>query len=781
MDINLIMLVVVYIMILLVVLGLLVLLGIYAWDTYRKKTELNTPEWEKNKLNQIDASKLSVIDKEYIAKRIAKPKGVTPYASYLKLEDHGKEIYVRSFTISELPDDLKFAQTFAPLFNYENAISTAFIVPMDMDDVKKKLERSENVTEANYDGAVENGKKGLAREQARKNRNIRTWAKGIDDEGILMYNFGTLHTIFANSFEELNSISEDFRNKATTAKLQIVNCYGLQKEALKSQLPYNRVFSKKVFNKTFGIRMLKPVIFHPVDGDSVASIYNHTHAEFNQKGGVPIGHNLITKKVVNLDIFAKSNDGYTLIICGKTHAGKSLSAKELVIRNNVARGFKYCGIDSQKRGSRGEFAPVAEMVGGMNIPFRSNGKSDVRLNLFEIIETEIEDIDNGVTYMELAVADKVTELTSIIMRMVQKDAKIKSPQLLVDIKEIVTQSIKKLYDDMGVVEGDIDSLYEYKDGFKGNQITNSRVRKKFKILSDFYKNVITYTYKYKKRNENDKYKAGHYILTSMKEYIKEVNYCLNSGRILSQDDLNTCEIIDGEYIFKDENGITDYVELVRGTKIYFDGQSSVTIDPNCPYTNFDLSMLPDTEDKMTVRQVCMAFIKENFVNKNSMNPNRSNKINVVLDECHENFKDPYIVETIDVLVRTLRKRNGSAWLITQNVTDFDMSQTTKDIFKQAATKIIFKQERQDRDRIKEVLSMTDAQVDELLTLGGTGDLLDDSNQDAHAHRGEACIVNGSNVVYAKFEYEFFKEVEQKAVDTSTDIFEKTFGNKEGAA
>ena len=63
-------------------------------------------------------------------------------ADHIKLGDEGKTVYKRSFTIQVMPKKVRFASTFASLFNFDNCISSVFIFPEEASVSSRKLENS---------------------------------------------------------------------------------------------------------------------------------------------------------------------------------------------------------------------------------------------------------------------------------------------------------------------------------------------------------------------------------------------------------------------------------------------------------------------------------------------------------------------------------------------------------------------------------------------------------------------------------------------------------------
>lgn len=59
--------------------------------------------------------------------------------------------------------------------------------------------------------------------------------------------------------------------------------------------------------------------------------------------------------------------------------------------------------------------------------------------------------------------------------------------------------------------------------------------------------------------------------------------------------------------------------------------------------------------------------------------------------------------------------------VTQALADYSLYEETKTIVKNSGMKIMFKQSRMDRDYVKAATPLTEAQLDEVMRLGGATD------------------------------------------------------------
>lgn len=158
--------------------------------------------------------------------------------------------------------------------------------------------------------------------------------------------------------------------------------------------------------------------------------------------------------------------------------------------------------------------------------------------------------------------------------------------------------------------------------------------------------------------------------------------------------------------------------------------------------------------------VALSYIKENFIKKNSANPNRPGKLVMINDEAHKSFPYQKSREVIGDVYRTARKRFVSPWTITQAMKDYTGYKETEAIMTQATAKILFKQDRMHRDFLLENTVLTPAQVDEVLDLGGD---IEGEDKENASRKGEMCLICNDKVSFVKVDY--LKSSEAYVVET----------------
>lgn len=80
----------------------------------------------------------------------------------------------------------------------------------------------------------------------------------------------------------------------------------------------------------------------------------------------------------------------------------------------------------------------------------------------------------------------------------------------------------------------------------------------------------------------------------------------------------------GQVVYEDVEGNSHVVEVVVGTRSFFDGQSTIHVDLDTPWINIDISQMIDA-NRPIAEAIAANYLNENFVKKNSSNPRKAKK------------------------------------------------------------------------------------------------------------------------------------------------------------
>lgn len=687
------------------------------------------------------------------AREIVAPDGVDPNPlSYFILNDAGHDVYIRCFTIDALPKRTVFATTFPALFNYGRMRVSVFIEPLPENRAAHMLDTTIVEIETNIISAEKNYNRNMLRKLNGKLRETEGWAERIETGENSLYHVYFLFVLMAASLDELNYESDSFRNLAKEKQITVSACYGVQPEAFLSGMPLNHRVNAGVGPiKTAGLKR------HTMDKLSISSIFNHTQTDFIHENGVVLGRNMSNWKPVAYDCYDTSHNGYNVVFCGMTGTGKSATMKILASRYISKNGYRFVSIDSQARGNRGEYAMMADVQCGINYQIKVD--SDIILNPFEVREEEEWSEMDG-DYIVLRLKDKIEDASGNLMIMVQGNKGPMDFELTTYLERIMTDITAELYEERGIINGQVDSLFE--EGVQELELLGSGKRRKaLPTMTDFYKKVLI---KDRENEIREHKKAYRILLDSLKERVRELYYCPKCLRFFTREEYETLN-----HTCKCEaNG--HKIQAIQGVKSYFDGQSNVVIDNNVKFTNIDLSQLPE-EERAVARLIALSFVTEHFIKKNAINPKKMEYMGVICDELHENFKSLPAVQKLDYVSRTSRKRLVSLWTATQALQDYKRMPETEALLKQAATKFVFKQDYQDRSWVKEALNLTNGQTDRILELGG------DPSDTSEDRKGEVCIVDNGKVCFCKVDY--LKAAEAVFVETDPRILQAMYGGTAG--
>ena len=751
----------------LLIIAMIVVVTVNAIKNLMAQMRAQQEEIREDNLKNVDYDTIEKRKKSAMLKQAIAPDGVDPNPnSYLIINDGGTDVYVRTMTIVSLPRRAKFAVTFSDLLDYPNCTSSVFVKPISEEQMVAKMDRQITVLGAEYLSAE--GDPNRQRKLEAQYQDVNDFAAQVESGENKFYQVGFLFTLFADSVKDLNKITSAFRAKALGKNIYVSNCFAVQAEAFAQNAPTNRTMA--IESAVIKSDALK---WHQMDKKSISAIYNYTQSQFSHKQGIALGRDIMTTAPVLFDIYDGSHDGFTLVIAGKTGSGKSATIKMLACRE-LLHDYHFVAIDSQARKglSEGEYAGLAKLADGVNFQI-SNSSSEI-MNIFDVSES-VEtrpDANNHVHEIRtLELKDKVTMTVNILQTMIRGTAEGKGTDLKNDtyISRILTDNVVAIYKSRGIVDGDPDSLYTEPGSVlaadKG--ITTGRPAKLLPTLTDFYKQVLIS----KKANKEDALiEAYNIIIMALADYVTELYYSKDTVHFLTKKQVEQLQYdrSQGARMYINEKQEKEPVIEVKGVRTYYDGQSTFHISKDTTFTNIDISQLPDDEKKLA-REIAADFVNENYIKKNSDNINSSDKLVVILDECHEMFASEYARKLLDNIVRTARKRNAAIILSSQTIKEYENYPETQAILKQAAMKFVFKQDYQDRDYLIKALGLTEAQVDYIVNnLGGNSS----DDEDKNRHRGEMCIIDNKQVCFCKVDYR--KNTEKYAVETDAAAIDRMF-------
>lgn len=738
---------------------ILLLLVLSAYKKWKRTKEMEEVTGDRYRLRPDFAGTVEEVDRQNVIRQLLAPDGVDPAPnSYMGLSDGGKEIFVRSVTLSKMPRRVRFAETFQDLFNFPNCTYSVFVNPIDNESISRELDKQINILETEEIGSE--GNTNRVRKLGAQRAKVTGWAEQVEDGEKKFFYVGFLFTFYAESVELLNRVTDDFRMLALNKKMDISNCFCVQSEAFLANMPFNR-YGQAAFKKINS----DCVKMHRMDQGALSAVMNYTTDHYTHRRGVPLGRNLFNGQPFLFDFYDPSHFGFTVVMAGKTFSGKSATIKMLIERL-VPLGYRFVIIDSQTRKgtSEGEYASSAEVNGGVSYQISSKSRNilglfDVQESIEYVKETATTGYERRTLDLNSAITDIVYNLRTLIRGNVQMKKMDGNENLDVvmdsDINDILTRITKELFAERGIVHGNADSLYEESTVVLNGQLQSGIVPKDVPTVTDLFMKLIVERTAGREPELDNVYR---YIINNVRENVHELYYT-EKGHFFTREEFEALPLN------PQRMGVRMYGEepayALKGIRPYYDGQSTFSISRDCPVTNIDISQLTEVE-RRSARDIALHLVDGGFVQKNSERLDKADKLIVVIDEAHESFGDPTARTLLAGEVRTARKRNVGLLFSTQTIAEFGRYSETKDILEQAAVKMVFKQDVADKEELTKPLKITDSQAEIIMNRLGVAADKDDPEELAR-HRGEMCVIDNGQVVFVKVDY--LRKTEAVSVET----------------
>jgi type IV secretory pathway VirB4 component len=334
--------------------------------------------------------------------------------------------------------------------------------------------------------------------------------------------------------------------------------------------------------------------------------------------------------------------------------GTSGGGKSFLLKGIVARsaafGIRHVIVDYE-----GEYGGVVQRLGGISI--RIDERSPYKFNPFEL-EAEEERLADGSVRSIVDIPEKISQMERLIVSMAQLHAH--QDALDAYTTASINSLLQELYEkDFGFTT-DPESLYEQRGmqrDVRGDRLV-LRVKRQQPRFSDFF----------------DK---------------------LNN---LAQTDERLAELVMRLRRFKE-----------GGTEGMFDCYSNVELN-DTPIVHFDLSSLSEKSlARKLGMQVVLEWTIERFVKKNV-----NLKKRVVIDEAQKMLESVDHAQFLEDVFRRIRKRSGSAVAASQDFRKFADSEYGRAIVNNSATKVLLRQDKNDKAAVMDVFGLEEREFDDLV-------------------------------------------------------------------
>jgi len=601
-------------------------------------------EKQENQINENLEEEYSFLKKKTIKQLIA-PSGIdASHIDHLEIVSNTTR-FARSFFVANLPRMATFPYLFRNMYSFGDIDTSIYINPIHESVSQNKLNKTINELETERLMALDRGNINRESLLAQKRADTEKLRDEIAAGYNKLYEASIVSTLFAYNLKELDKLTKLLAAEMSKSLINIKSAWGIQEEAFQSSIPLLTDKIKKV---------------HTFDRGSMGTIFPFTMSEVGHANGIPLGFNKQTGVPIMFDNFNNALSNYNMVVFAKSGAGKSVTMKTLISRSCVLMGIESLALDAE-----GEYRPVAEALGGINIIISPN--SNTIINLFDIEIEKTKDEITGKERMVLNVENKVEDVTQAILTMARGSTR--SIEVNELTKQIISEAVAEEYESIGI-NSDPNSLYKINEKMSALY----KEKKEMPTIGSWYKRIV----KKAKENTNSDYRFHYsYLVKVMKQYIKEYN----------------------------------------GQMAYFDGQSTFDLLEGAPFINLDISQLEERFARPLAQQILLSWIWEKYVKKNSEDRTKATKKRVLIDEAWMMLPYPEAVDFLNRMARRARKRNTSLAIISQRFQDFYEKPEAQAVLTSSDTKLFLAQDKSEIEYLKEVFKLSNGESEFLITCG----------------------------------------------------------------
>lgn len=588
--------------------------------------------------NLIGEEQFNILKKKSIKELIA-PSGIdASNLDYLKIISSTTR-YARSFFIFSLPRMATFPYLLRDMYEFGDINTSIYINPVPEAESQRQLNKTINELETERLVAADKGN--INRESLLAQKKVE--AEDLRDKIAAGFNklfeASIVTTLFSYSLKDLDRLTTILVNELSKSMVSLKTTWAMQEEAFKTNLP----LMNDSINRT-----------HTFDRDSMGTVFPFTTSEIGHETGVPLGINKQTGSPILFDNFHNTLTNYNMVVFAKSGAGKSVTMKTLIARSSVLMGIESLALDAE-----GEYASMAEALGGINITISAN--SNTIINFFDIEEEKVKDEITGKERSILNVESKVEDVTQVLLTMARGSTR--STVVNEITKQIISEAVAEEYREIGITS-DPTSLYATKSNYEDVFASN---KKAMPTIGSWYKRIL----KKAEENDNEDYRFHYSYLTKvMKQYTKEYN----------------------------------------GQLSYFDGQSTFDLLDDITFINLDISKLEETFARPLAQQILLSWIWEKYVKRNSENKGKAKQKRVLVDEAWMMLPYPEAVDFLNRMARRARKRNVSLAIISQRFQDFYEKPEAQAVLTSSDTKLFLAQDKSEIEYLKEVFKLSNGEA-----------------------------------------------------------------------
>jgi hypothetical protein len=604
-----------------------------------------------NEIENIKKEESSVFEKnKKDLKSLIAPGGIdASYTNHIEISS-SRTRYARSMIVANLPRMCTFPEFLRGMYTFGDINVSVFINPVSEASSQTDLNRTINELESERIVALDRGDINRERVIAQKREEAEELRDAIAAGFNKLFDSSIIATIFAYSMDELDKYTELLSSEMSKNLIDIKPCWAMQDEAFRSNMP----FADNKMTKS-----------HTFDRRAMSTVFPFFTSEVGHENGIPLGFNKQTGLPILYDNFSPKLTNYNMVIFGKSGAGKSVTIKTITARSAVLMGIESLALDAE-----GEYAVVAEALGGVNVTLSPNSKTVI--NLFDIEPENVKDEITGKERSVLSVENKVEDVTNGLLTMARGSTRSQEVNELT--KQIISEAVAEEYAALGITNN-IESLYTRDESGARVDISQNylgRTKKDMPTIGSWYKRICRKA----EENENPDYRFHYsYLVKVMKQYVREY----------------------------------------QGQMAYFDGQSTFELLDGVPFINIDISQLEERFARPLAQQIMLSWVWEKYVKKNSEDKAKAAKKRVLVDEAWMLLPYPEAVDFLNTMARRARKRNVSLAVISQKFQDFYEKQEVQAVLTSSETKLFLAQDKSEIQYLKEVFKLSEGEAGFLIT------------------------------------------------------------------
>lgn len=370
--------------------------------------------------------------------------GITFHRDHFELQTGlGTVRYGRSFFIkpSGYPRTVRIGWL-EGFFSGDDLDVSVHIDPFDRTNAIKKLQDKIDELDTVIHSAVKRDDQGKLEDALQKKEDTKGLQRQIKNNRNGLYYVSVQATVYADSMEELNAKCVEIESELGGESIELVNCYGRQKEGFLSSLPLGRNFLPKSDRN--------------LDQLSLTAIFPHSSSKLNHSGDtMPIGR--YGREYVYFNNFDAKLNNYSVGIFGESGAGKGVMVKQLIGRGPMSGITRHIILDVEP-----EYIALTRALGGIVIEIKASKDGNTnRINPMDIYpEKEVHNKGEANEYetLKINVNEKIKELIEFFK--VMKESCSPDSKGLTPIETgVLNDILDELYKERGITEN-AESIYQ---------------------------------------------------------------------------------------------------------------------------------------------------------------------------------------------------------------------------------------------------------------------------------------------------------------------------------